>query len=120
MKKLLLLPMAAGLFLTGCDDDASKKTAQATNAPVKYDTGNPLTAPVDYIGAVGQAQKYAEKQIDLAYVNQAIQQFNAGEGHYPKSLQEMIPAYLGKMPEAPYGYKIVYDATAGTVKVVKQ
>ena len=67
-----------------------------------------------------QAQKYSEKQIDLAYLNEDIQQFNAGEGRYPTNLQEMIPNYLGKMPQAPYGYKIVYDASNGTVKVVKQ
>jgi hypothetical protein len=119
MKKLLLLPMAAGLFLTGCGDNTSK-TAQATNAPVRYDTGNPLTAPADYLGAVSQAKKYSEKQIDLAYVNEAIQQFNAAEGHYPKDLQEMIPNYLGKMPVAPFGYKINYDAASGTIKVVPQ
>jgi hypothetical protein len=120
MKKILWLPLVAGLFLSGCGDDSSKKTAQATNAPVRYDTGNPLTAPADYLGAVVQAKKYSEKQIDLAYVNEAIQQFNAGEGHYPKTLQEMIPNYLGKMPVAPIGYKIVYDPANGTIKVVKQ
>lgn len=120
MKKSILPMIAAAIFLAGCGDDDSKKTAQATNAPAKYDSGNPLTVVPDYIGAVGQAQKYSEKQIDLAYVNEAIQQFNAGEGHYPTNLQEMIPNYLGKMPVAPYGYKIVYDANAGTIKVVKQ
>lgn len=120
MKTSLLLLAAAGLFLAGCGDDNSSKSAKTTNAPVKYDSGNPLTVAPDYMGAVVQAQKYAEKQIDLAYVNEAIQQFNAGEGHYPTNLQEMIPTYLGKMPQAPYGYKIVYDASNGTIKVVKQ
>jgi hypothetical protein len=61
------------------------------------------------------------KQIDLAYVNQAIQQFQAGEGRLPKDLNEMVAMhYLGKIPDTPYGSKIVYDATSGTVKVVKQ
>ena len=68
-----------------------------------------------------QAKKYSEKQIDLAYVNQAIQQFQAGEGRLPQDLNEMVAEhYLGKIPDAPYGYKIVYDATNGTVSVVKQ
>ncbi|HEY3931250.1 MAG TPA: hypothetical protein VGM58_02660 [Verrucomicrobiae bacterium] len=120
MKTSLLFSVAAGLVLAGCGDNNSTKSAQSTNAPTKYDTGNPVTAVPDYIGAVGQAQKYAEKQIDLAYVNEAIQQFNAGEGRYPTNLQEMIPTYLGKMPQAPYGYKIIYDANSGTIKVVKQ
>ena len=120
MKKFLLLPMAAGLFLTGCGDNSSKKSAQATNAEPRYDSGNPLTAPGDYLGAVVQAKKYSEKVIDVSYLNQAIQQFNAMEGHYPKTLQELVPNYVGKMPEPPFGTKLVYDATAGTVKVVKQ
>ena len=119
MKTFLIPLVAATALLAGCGDD-SKKTAQATNAPVRYDTGNPLTAPADYLGAVSQAKKYSEKQIDLAYVNEAIQQFNAAEGHYPKDLQEMIPNYLGKMPVAPFGYKINYDAASGTIKVVPQ
>jgi hypothetical protein len=28
--------------------------------------------------------------------------------------------YLGKIPEAPFGSKIVYDAATGTIKVVKE
>src|SRR5271170_3565194 len=120
MKAKFLFTAAAAVFLAGCGDDNSKTTAQATNSAPNYASGNPLTEPADYVGAVVQAQKYSEKQIDLAYVNQAIQQFNAGEGHYPKDLQEMIPNYLAKVPDAPYGYKIVYDANTGTVKVVKQ
>jgi hypothetical protein len=120
MKKLLLLPIAAGLFLTGCGDNSSKKSAQATNAEPRYDSGNPLTAPGDYLGAVVQAKNYSEKVIDVAYINQDIQLFNASEGRYPKDLQELIPNYLGKMPTVPFGYKIVYDTNAYTVKVVKQ
>jgi hypothetical protein len=120
MKTSFLISVAVGLLLAGCGDKNSGQPTQATNAAVKYNTGNPLTAVPDYMGAVMQAKKYSEKQIDLAYVNEAIQQFNAGEGHYPTNLQEMIPTYLGKMPEAPYGYKIVYDANTGTISVVKQ
>jgi hypothetical protein len=126
MKANFLLAVAAGLFLAGCGDDNSKKPAQgtnsvpATNAQTRYDTGNPLTAPADYLGAVVQAQKYAEKSIDVSYINQDIQMFNASEGRYPKDLQEMIPNYLGKMPAVPFGYKIVYDTNSYTVKVVKQ
>ncbi|HTX22841.1 MAG TPA: hypothetical protein VMD27_13415 [Candidatus Aquilonibacter sp.] len=124
MKACFLIVVASGLLLAGCSQSSSTSTqstnAAATNAAPNYTSGNPLTAPADYLGVVVQAQKYSEKQIDLAYVNEAIQEYNAAEGHYPKTLQEMIPNYLGKMPQAPYGYKIVYDATTGTIKVVKQ
>jgi hypothetical protein len=35
-------------------------------------------------------------------------------------LQELVPKYVGKIPEPPLGYKIVYDATKGEVSVVRQ
>ena len=126
MKASFLILAVTGMVLTGCGNNNSgshaqgTNTSQTTNAEPRYDTGNPITAPVDYIGAVGQAQKYAVKQIDLAYLNQAIQLFNTQEGRYPKDLNELVPNYVGKIPAAPYGSKIVYDASSGTVKVVKQ
>ena len=123
----LLLSLAAGLLLAGCGSSDSSKSAQTTNttnmttnATPNYASGNPLTAPVDYLGAVAQAKKYSEKQIDLAYINHAIQLFSAQEGRLPKDLKELMPNYIGEIPRAPYGSKIVYDASSGTVKVVKQ
>jgi len=102
------------MLASGCGDSSKPGTTANT-------VSNVVTAPVNYVGAVVQAQKYSEKQIDLAYVNQAIQQFQAGEGRLPKDLNEMVEMhYLGKVPDAPYGYKIVYDATAGSIKVIKQ
>lgn len=136
MKAKLLLVVAAALAVAGCSQNSSTPSApqstngapagtnaaaHATNATPNYASGNPLTAPADYVGVVVQAQKYSENQINLAYVNEAIQQFNAAEGRYPKSLQEMVDMhYLGKLPVAPYGYKIVYDPNAGKISVVKQ
>jgi hypothetical protein len=105
--KTFLLAVAAGLFLTGCGDDPTPKQ------PAKNDTGNPLTA-------VAQAKNHSEKVIDVSYLNQAIQLFNASEGRFPKTLDELVPNYVGKLPETPFGTKLDYDATAGTVKVVKQ
>jgi hypothetical protein len=100
-------------FLAGCGD-SSKKATQAYNA-----VSNVVDAPLNYIGAVGQAQKYSENVIDVSYINQDIQLFNASEGHYPKDLQEMVPNYLGKIPVVPFGYKLVYDTNTWTVKTVK-
>lgn len=127
MKASLFLAVAAGLIFAGCSQSGSTKSAQGTNAASagtnaepKYDTGNPLTVVPDYLGAVVQAQKHAEKVIDVSYVNEDIQMFNAAEGHYPKDLQEMIPTYLAKMPALPNGYKLVYDTNTYTVKAVKQ
>jgi hypothetical protein len=112
MKKSIL-PLVAAAFLAGCDD-SSKKTAQAVNA-----VSNVVDAPLNYIGAVVQAQKYSENVIDVSYINQDIQMFNASEGHYPKNLEEMVPEYLAKIPAVPFGYKLVYDTNTWTVKTVK-
>ena len=117
MKKPLYLCMVAGLFFIGCGKNP-EKPAQSTNSST---SGNPLTAPVDYLDAIGKAQRTAVKTIDTAALNQAIQLFNAEEGRNPKDLNELVEKkYLGKIPDAPYGMKIVYDAAAGQVKVVKQ
>jgi uncharacterized lipoprotein YajG len=115
MKILPVFLIAATLLLAGCGEKAAQKTTQAVNA-----VSNVVDAPLNYVGAVVQAQKHAENVIDVSYINQDIQMFNASEGRYPKDLQELIPNYLGKMPAVPYGYKLDYDATAGTVKVVPQ
>jgi len=60
------------------------------------------------------------RQIDLAQLNQAIQQFDAAEGRYPKDLQELVPNYLAKILQVPPGYRITYDASTGRVKVVQK
>lgn len=119
--KFVCVPLAlATLLLAGCGDSSSTQPAAATNAAAKYDSGNPLTAPADYLGAVVDAKKHSEKVVDVAYLNQAIQLFNVQEGRLPKDLAELVPNYIGKLPAPPFGTKLVYDAKAGTVKVVKQ
>ncbi len=76
---------------------------------------------MDYLGAVVQAQQVATKKIDLAQVTHAIQEFNAGEGRYPKDLNEMVTEhYLGNVPPLPRGMQYNYDPTQGTISVVKK
>jgi surface antigen len=106
MKKPFYFTMLAALFLTGCGDKNSGG-------------GSPVTAPVDYLNAAGNAQKKALKTVDVASLNQAVAAFNATEGRNPKDLNELIETkYIGKLPDAPYGSKIVYDASTGKVSVV--
>jgi len=110
----VLILAALSLPLAGCGDNSK-------SSKVVKEVDNAVSAPVNYVGATVQAEKYSQKQIDLAFVNQAIQQFQAGEGRLPKDLAEMVALhYLAKIPEAPYGYKIVYDPAVGAIKVVKQ
>jgi ABC-type enterochelin transport system substrate-binding protein len=120
MKILFFALTATMILLTGCGKSDSTKSAGDTNSVAKNDSGNPLTAPADYLGAVVDAKKHSEKVVDVTALDQAIQLFNVQEGRLPKTLDELVPNYIGKLPPTPFGTKVVYDAKAGTVKVVKQ
>lgn len=114
MKQLLLPALLAGFIAAGCGDQSKPQSAASTAV------SNVVSAPVDYLGAVGAAKNLADKTVDLAQLNQAIQMFVAQESRYPKSLDELIASKLiTQVPKAPYGTKIVYDPATGQVKVVK-
>ena len=123
MKPSFLISVAAGLLLAGCGNNNSSPHPQGTNTSQTTnttDSAHPAAPSGGYLGALMQADRYAVKTIDVSYLNQAVQLFNTQEGRLPKDLNELVPNYVGKMPVPPYGTKLVYDATAGTVKVVKQ
>jgi hypothetical protein len=108
----------SALFLAGCGkkEEASKPP---TTPPAA--SGNPVTAPVDYLGAVSKAKKLAEKQIDTAALTQHIQLFHAQEGRFPKDLNELVTkGYLSALPKPPYQMKFNYNAQTGEFKVVPQ
>ena len=118
MKTIFCFSLAASLFLIGCGE-SSDKPAQPTNGA----TGgsSPLSAPADYVGALGKAKQTAVKTADTATLNQAIQMFNVDQGRNPKDLNELVEKkFYPKLPDAPNGMKLEYDATAGKVTVVKQ
>jgi hypothetical protein len=113
MKAFFPLAGAALLLLVGCGDSAKQSKAGIA-------VSNAVTAPVEYLGAAGRAKTLAEKTVDLASVNQAVQMFVAQEARYPKSLDELIEQQLlSKNPPAPYGMKLIYDPQTGRVSVVK-
>jgi hypothetical protein len=117
MKTWPKLACLGALLLAGCGGDSQSPT-QPTNAP---SGGSPLTAPVDYLGAVGKAHQSAVKTADVTTLNQAINLFQVDKGRLPKDLNELVAeGFIPKIPDAPYGMKIVYDATKGSVRVVKQ
>jgi len=83
-------------------------------------SGSPVTAPADYLGALGRGKETAVKTIDVARLTEAIQMFNVQEGRYPKDLNELAEKkYINQVPDAPYGLKLDYDPVSGQVKVVK-
>jgi hypothetical protein len=110
----VLVSIVAAGWMTGCGDK-SGSSPQPTNAVNVATNGY-----AGYVKSLGEAQKTAGKTIDVSYLNQAVQMFNVQEGRFPKTLQELVPNYVAKLPVAPLGSKIVYDANTGTVKVVPQ
>ena len=109
---------AAVLLLVGCSQKAETPTATTNTAA----TGSsPLTAPADYLGALAKGQQSAVKTIDTTSLDKAIQLFSVENGRNPKDLNELVQQkYIPKLPDTPFGTKLVYDAADGTVKVVKQ
>jgi ABC-type glycerol-3-phosphate transport system substrate-binding protein len=110
----IIISIAAAALLAGCGGK-SGSSAQGTNSVNVATNGFG-----GYVKSLGEAQKTADKTIDVTSITQAIQLFYVQEGRYPKDLQELAPNYMAKIPDAPYGSKIVYDAAGGTVKVVQQ
>jgi hypothetical protein len=128
MKSALWILAAAALVMAGCDKKSASTTTPSTNSAAAYNkaisnnsSGNPLTAPVDYLGTLAKGKQSSEKTIELASLNQAVQLFYAQEGRYPKDLNELVKEkYLPKIPDPPYGTKMSYDAAEGKVKIVPQ
>ena len=108
------ISIAAAALLAGCGGK-SGSGPQATNSVNTATNGFG-----GYVKSLGEAQRTADKTIDVTSINQEIQLFNVQEGRNPKNLQELVPNYMAKIPDAPNGYKIIYDAAKGEVKVVQQ
>lgn len=114
MKSTCLGALLAISLLAAC----GKKEESPTSG---NSSGNPLTAPADYLGAVNQAQKHAVKQIDLASLKQAIQLFEANEDRLPKDLNELAAKrYIREIPQPPAGSQIIYNPQTGDVQIKRQ
>jgi hypothetical protein len=118
MKNLFLSTLLlVGFALSGCGKKETQSKMVATNE--SFSSGNPLTAPADYLGAIGKAKSLSEKTLDTLTLNQAVQAFYAGEGRYPTDLNELVSEkYMPRLPEPPYGMKLFYDPSTGKVKLV--
>jgi hypothetical protein len=119
MNRSFCVALAACLLQVGCGQSSNQPPAQPTNSAAAG--SSPLNAPADYLGALNKAHQTAIKTVDTASLNEAIQMFNTENGRNPKDLDELVEGkFITKIPAAPYGMKIEYDATTGKVKVVKQ
>ena len=115
------IPWCVGLVLAFGLTSCSKPPPTAAASPATNGAAaNPLTAPVDYLGAVAKAKKLSEKTLDAVSVNQAIQLFYAQEDRFPKDLAELVNKhYLAAMPTPPPGMRWAYNAQTGDLKAVR-
>ena len=113
MKAFVLVSLLGCVWLVGCGDSGSSSSGTSS--------GNPATAPADYLGTITKAEHSAVKSIDLSALTKAIQMFQVEQGRLPKDLNELVTMkYMGKIPGVPVGQKITYDANTGAVKIVAQ
>ena len=111
-----MLAIASMVLLTACGG-GNKKDDAKKDAPGH----NPLNAPTDYVGALAKGKKKSESTVVNLTVAPAIKQFEAAEGRFPKSLQEMVDeGYLNALPVAPRGMKTDYNPETGEFTVVKE
>jgi len=109
--KHFMLALVGSVLLAGCGNKDVKSTEPG---------GNPLNAPADYLGAVSQAKKAAERTVDLASLKSAIALFHAQEDRYPRDLNELVQQrYLPAVPEAPAGSRLVYNPANGEVSMAR-
>ncbi len=125
-KLLLLLFISATLVGCGSKGAATASgtnSVPATNAasePAKRNDGNPLMAPVNYLGAVAAAKSAAERSIDTSSLTHEIQLFYAQEGRYPRDLNELVTEnYIPSLPKPPYHSRYLYNPGTGEIRTVR-
>lgn len=115
--RLMGVILLAGL--AGCGKSEPKPAAKIDLN--SNSSGNPVTAPVDYLGAVAKAKKTAVKVLDTASLKQTIMLFHEQEDRYPNDLNELVAKhYVPSLPAPPYQMKFSYNPKTGEVKVVPQ
>lgn len=106
-----LFAVACLCFFSGCKEGGKSSGA----------SGNPLTAPADYVGELGKQQKSAQTTLTKAGIDQAIQRFHVDQGRLPKDLDELVAkGAISQIPPAPRGMKYDYDSKTGVIKVVPE
>ena len=110
MKAMLCISFIVGVGV-GCGDSSEPAKGNAS--------GNPLTAPVDYLGAVNQGKNKVLGTAAVTQVNSALRQFEAAESRRARTLQEVITAgYPTALPALPRGMRWQYNAQTGQAGAV--
>jgi len=112
MKAFFFVALVGCACVSGCGDGGSKATGSPSATP---------SSSSDYLSTITKAEHSAVKSVDVSALSKAIQMFQVEQGRLPKDLNELVTMkYIPKIPEAPAGQKIVYDANTGTVKITPQ
>jgi hypothetical protein len=108
--------ITAAALCAGCDN-----ASQSDPKTKSESSGNPATAPADYLKSAADSQKRAVKTIDKAAINKALETFYVQEGRFPKDLYELVEkGFMKKIPEPPFGMELRYDTNAGVVTIEKK
>jgi hypothetical protein len=118
MKTTWITSLTLAIGLCACGGSSETPKDEAPEKVESSSAGNPLTAPLDYVGAVGKAKKSSEKRLNLANIQKAIKTFKVVEGRYPKALNELVTeGYFPRPPRPPRGMRYVYNPKTGQVGV---
>jgi hypothetical protein len=111
MKTSCLLAALSFLLLTGCND-SPPPPGKANSAPTE--TGSSFAQPAN-------AMHRAQKTVDLAAINKAIETFYLQEGRFPTNLVELaLRDYIPMIPVLPVGMVWDYETNTGTVNIIKE
>jgi hypothetical protein len=118
LKRLSFSLGVAGLLFSGCEQ---KQSGGSSTTNAQGSSGNPITAPVDYLGAAAKAKQSSQKVVANVGLSQAVKQFYAVEGRFPKDLNELVTKeYIPSLPSPPVGMKYQYNPSNGDLKTVVQ
>ena len=109
--KSTLYFLVIGLLSSACSEQSEPDINENSS-------GNPVTAPVDYLGAVNKGRKKATIDAGLMQVNNALNQYKATNPGPAGSLQELISeGLLTELPSLPNGMKWQYNPKTGEASV---
>ena len=106
-----LFILIIGLLSSACSNQSEPDINENSS-------GNPASAPVDYLGAVNKGRKKAIIDTGLMQVNSALNQYKATNLKPAGSLQALISeGLLAELPKLPTGMKWQYNPQTGEASV---
>lgn len=97
------LPLAALLALSGCM--AEVLTTTAVQGQLQAQSAN----------AAMRTLEYAKESAGQTNLQSAINAYYADKGHYPPSLDALVPQYIAAVPTQPNGSPYGYDPSSGRI-----